>query len=71
LSNLIQPSGATQQIGLLCSETTVTLLINETIIRSVDVARYELTEGNMGVTASSYENTPIIAAINWVKVSEP
>ena len=71
LSNLIQPSGATQQIGLLCSETTVTLLINETIIRSVDVARFELTEGNVGVTASSYENTPIIAAINWVKVSEP
>lgn len=70
-SNLIQPSGATQQIGLLCSETTVTLLINETIIRSVDVARYELTEGNVGVTAASSENTPIIAALNWVKVSEP
>lgn len=70
-SNLIQPSGAPQQIGLLCSETTVTLLINETIIRSVDVARYELTEGNVGVTASSYENTPITAAINWITVSEP
>ena len=70
-SNLIQPSGAPQQIGLICSETTVTLLINETIIRSVDVTRYELTEGNVGLTASSYENTPILAAINWVKVSEP
>lgn len=70
-SNLIQPSGAPQQIGLLCSETTVTLLINETIIRSVDVARYELTEGKVGITASSYENTPITAAINWVTVREP
>jgi hypothetical protein len=70
-SNLIQPSGAPQQIGLICSDTTVTLLINQTIIRSVDVARYELTEGNVGITASSYENTPIIAAINWVTVREP
>lgn len=69
-SNLIQPSGAPQQIGLICSETTVTLLIDETIIRSVDVARYELAEGNVGITAASYENTPILAAINWVKVSE-
>jgi hypothetical protein len=70
-SNLIQPSGAPQQIGLLCSETTVTLLINEAIIRSVDVSRYELTEGNVGITAASYENTPIIAAINSVTVREP
>ena len=70
-SNLIQPSGAQQQMGLICSETTVTLLINETIIRSVDVARYELNEGNVGVAAASYENTPIVAALNWVKVSEP
>lgn len=70
-SNLIQPSGASQQIGFLCSDTTVTLLINETIIRSVDVARYELTEGNVGITASSYENTPVIATINWVTVREP
>lgn len=70
-SNLIQPSGASQQIGFLCMDTTVTLLINETIIRSVDVARYELTEGNVGITAASYENTPIIATINWVTVREP
>jgi hypothetical protein len=70
-SNLLQPSGAAQQIGLLCSETTVTLLINETIIRSVDVARYELTEGNVGITTASYENTPIITALDWVTVREP
>ena len=69
-SNLIQPSGAQQQMGLICSDTTVTLLINETIVRNIDVARYELAEGNVGVTAASYENTPIIVVLNWVKVSE-
>lgn len=69
-SNLIQPSGAAQQIGLLCLGTALTLSINGTIVRSIDVARYELIEGKVGLTAASYENTPIIAVLDWVKVSE-
>jgi len=70
-SNAIQPSGAPQEIGLVCSETTLSLYINQTLIRSVDVSRYELTEGKIGITASSFENAPVIAAFDWVKVSEP
>ena len=70
-SKAIQPSGATQQIGLICSDTTLSLLVNETILRRVDVEHYELTEGQVGITASSFENAPIIAAFDWVKVSEP
>ena len=69
-SNLIQPSGAAQQISLLCLGTALTLSINGNVVRSIDVARYELTEGKVGITAASYENTPIIAALDWVKVSE-
>jgi hypothetical protein len=53
-----------------CSGTTVTLSINGTIIRSTDVSRYELTNGNIGITVASYENTPIIAALDWVSISE-
>jgi hypothetical protein len=37
----------------------------------VDVSRYELLEGKIGLTASSFENTPVIAAFDWVKISEP
>jgi hypothetical protein len=70
-SNTIQPTGASQEIGLICSATTLSLLIDQNIIRNVDVSRYELTQGKIGVTASSFENTPVIAAFNWVKVSEP
>jgi hypothetical protein len=47
------------------------LLIDQTIIRSVDVSRFELAGGKVGVNASSFENTPVIAAFDWVKVSEP
>ena len=70
-SSEIQPSGASQEIGLVCSDTTVSLFVNQTLIRNVDVSRYELTEGKVGITISSFENTPVIAAFDWVKVSEP
>ena len=70
-SNAILASGSSQEIGLLCSGTTLSLLIDQTIIRSVDVSRFELSGGKVGVTASSFENTPVIAAFDWVKVSEP
>ena len=70
-SREIQPSGASQEIGLECSDTTVSLFVNQILIRRVDVSRYELAEGKLGLTASSFENTPVIAAFEWVKVSEP
>jgi hypothetical protein len=70
-SNAIQPSGASQEIGLLCAGTTLSLFIDQTLIRNVDVSRFELTGGKIGMTASSFENTPVIATFDWVRVSEP
>ena len=70
-SGNIQPSGAPQEIGLICSGTTLSLFVDQTLIRSVDVSRYELASGKVGVTASSFENVPVVAAFDWVKVSEP
>src|SRR5215216_6794160 len=70
-STAIQPSGASQEIGLLCSGTTLSLFIDQTLIRNVDVSRFELTSGKIGITTSSFENTPVIAAFDWMKVSEP
>lgn len=70
-SNSIQQSGVEQEISLVCSGSTLTLLIGETVIRSVDVSRFGLAGGKVGVTASSYENTPVIASFDWMTVSEP
>ena len=70
-SKEIGQSGTTQKIGLTCSGTTLGLYINDNLIRSVDVSRYELTEGKVGLTASSFENTPVIASFDFVTVSEP
>ncbi len=68
-SGLIQQSGAEQQIGMTCSNGTLTLYINDQIVRNVDVSHYGLTSGKVGLTASSYENTPVIASFDWVKVT--
>jgi hypothetical protein len=70
-SNAIQQSGMEQEIGLVCSANTLTLLIGDTVIRSVDVSRFGLSEGKVGVTASSYENSPVIASFDWLTVGEP
>jgi len=70
-SNAIQPSGTSQEIGLICSDTFLSLFIDQTLIRRVDVTSYKLTTGKVGLTASSFENTPVIAAFDWVKIGEP
>ena len=70
-SNLIQPIGAAQEISMVCSGTTVSLLVNQTVVRNADVSRFELANGKIGITVSSFENIPVIAAFDWVRVSEP
>ena len=70
-SNEIQPTGTMQKIGLTCSDAILWLYINDKLIRKVDVSRYALTDGKVGVTTSSFENTPIVTAFNSVTISEP
>ena len=70
-SKEIQPTGTTQKIGLTCSDTTLWLYINDKLVRKVDVSRYNLTEGKIGVTTASFENTPIVTAFDQVTISEP
>jgi hypothetical protein len=70
-SNAVPQSGVELQIGLICSGTTASLLINDAVIRNADVSRFELANGKVGLAASSYENTPVIVSFDWFKVSEP
>lgn len=70
-SKQIGQSGETQQIGLTCSGAVLQLYINGVLVRSVDVSRYELTEGKAGLAASSFENVPVVAVFDWITISEP
>ena len=69
-SGAIQPSGTEQRLGMICNGTTVSLLVDGSVIRSADISRFELRAGKVGVTASSYENVPVIASFDSVTVSE-
>ena len=71
LSREVKQSGEMQHIGLTCSGTILRLFINGTLIRSVDVSSYDLTEGKVGLTASSFESVPIIAVFDSVTITEP
>ena len=70
-STLIQPSGATQTMGLTCENNILSLYVDDVLLRRVDAARFELNEGKVGITASSFANVPVATAFDWVKVSEP
>jgi len=70
-SNEIQPTGTSQKIGLTWSDSNLWLYINDKLIRKVDVSRYELAEGKVGLAASSFENIPIVIGFDSVTLSEP
>jgi len=70
-SEYIKLDNSPQEIGMTCQDTTLLLYINGKLFRSVDVSRFEVLEGKVGITASSFENTPVITAFDQVTVSEP
>jgi hypothetical protein len=70
-SERIAQGNSTNQIGLDCYENIVQLYINEMLIRKMDVSRYELTGGKVGLSLASFEELPVILSFDWVKVSEP
>lgn len=70
-SSRITTGNAVNVVGLDCYESIVQLYVNDKIIRKLDVARFDLTDGKVGLSLASFEETPIVLAIDWVKVSEP
>jgi hypothetical protein len=58
----------THELGLFCEGGFLQLFVNGTIIRRVDVTNYGLTEGQVGITASSFTEVPMSAIFEWVAV---
>jgi hypothetical protein len=40
-------------------------------VRNLEVSHYNRASGKIGVAAASFENIPVIASFDWVKVSQP
>lgn len=60
-----------QEIGLTCQGSVIFLFINGKLFRNVDVSRFEVVEGKVGVAASSFESVPAVISLDRVTVGEP
>ena len=69
-SAYILTEGDFNEMGLDCFEDTVQLYINGKLIRKLDISRFELSRGKVGLAVSSFEDLPVILGFDWVKVSE-
>jgi hypothetical protein len=56
---------------MTCQDNILLPHINGKLFRKMDVSRYGLTEGEIGINASSFDEVPTLATVDWVKVSEP
>jgi len=70
-SEYLKGGNLSYEIGLTCQDNILLPHINGKLFRKVDVTRYGLTEGKIGINASSFEEVPMIATFDWVKVNEP
>lgn len=66
----LPPNALDYELGLSCQDDFILLLVNGTSVRRLDVSRFELGDGLVGVTASSFNETPMTAVFDWIKVSE-
>jgi hypothetical protein len=70
-SEYIHLGNGTNEIGLDCLGDKLQLYINGKLFRNIDVSRFALTGGKVGLAVASFEEAPVILAVDWVKVSAP
>lgn len=70
-SEYINTGNAANEMGLVCQVDTLQLYINGKLFRNIDVSRFELNGGKVGLAVASFQEVPVILGFDWVKVSEP
>jgi len=70
-SEYINIGNTTNEMGLDCLGDSLQLYINGKLFRNIDVSRFEMDGGKVGLAVASFEEVPVILAFDWVKVSEP
>jgi len=70
-SEYLQPGELAYEIGLTCQGNYLMLHVNGKLFRKLDVSRYALTSGRIGLSFASFEEVPMIAAVDWVQVNSP
>ncbi len=70
-SEYLNADSLNYEIGMTCGDGILLLYINGKMFRKIDVAHYGLTQGKIGIAAASFDDVPMTATFEWVKVSAP
>ena len=66
-----EADSVSNEIGLTCQEDILWLYMNGKLFRKVDVSRFGLKDGKVGLAAASFENVTVTAAFDWFSVGKP
>jgi hypothetical protein len=69
-SEYIRPNGEANEVGMDCQGNTLWLYLNGKLFRKIDVTRFGLTGGRLGLSMASFENAPVVAGFEWVQVGQ-
>ena len=70
-SDKINYGKATNEYSIICKDTTLSLFINGTEVRTVTETKYGLKSGKVGISVAAFDVLPVIADLDWVTLSEP
>jgi hypothetical protein len=70
-SEYLKHGAQKNEIGLVCQDDTLLLYLNGKLFRKLDVSRFGLQRGKLGLAVASFENTPVLISFDWLKVSQP
>jgi len=66
-----ESGNVSNNIGLTCQEDILWLYLNDKLFRKLDVSRFGLEDGKVGIAAGSFENIAVVAAFESFSVSDP
>jgi len=70
-SNAIKQGKDTNEYGISCKGTQLTLYINGKEVKSISEKKYGLRDGQIGMSVSSFNVLPIQIEMEWFKISQP
>jgi hypothetical protein len=68
-SNMIKQGLEVNEYGIICNGNSLTLFINGKLTKEVKDA--ELSSGKVGLSVSSFNQSPVKVDFDWVKISQP
>jgi hypothetical protein len=67
-SGLLSAGRLDYELMLSCQDNFIHLYVNDRLLRRLDVTNYGLTEGGVGVTASSHAQAPMSVFFEWTRI---